>query len=192
MIWKTIVEKENIDVKFNQDIYSVKRKYDRILLKLWTGSSLETVLCDFIIWAAPMKEFLRTASDATHQEWSLFKGLIPEIFTASLVNVKNAVKNSVYNAYLPNLNTGTAVEHGVTASVNMRGLQTPDIANPEVLEEFNKNTLETLTCLQLGKNKTDELDRHNKLRLKSILILLDAIVLHLIMSPITNLLDGQN
>ena len=164
MIWETIVEKENLDVKFNQDIYSVKRKYDRVLLKLWTGSSLETVLCDFIIWAAPMNEFLRTVSDATHQEWSLFKGLIPEIFTASLVNVKNAVKNFVYNAYLPNLNSGTALEHGVTASVNMRGLLTSGIGTTEVLEEFNKNTLETLTCLQLAKNKTDELDRHLKLR----------------------------
>ena len=105
----------------------MKRKCDRVLLKLWTGSSLETVSCDFLIWAAPMKEFLRTVSDATHQEWSLFKGLTPEIFTASLVNVENTVKNFVYNAYLPNLNSGTAEEHGVTASVNMRGLRTPDI-----------------------------------------------------------------
>ena len=154
-------KKENLDVKFNQDLYSVKRKCDRVLLKLWTGSSLETVSCDFLIWAAPMKEFLRTVSDATHQEWSLFKGLTPEIFTASLVNVENTVKNFVYNAYLPNLNSGTAEEHGVTASVNMRGLRTPDIENPQVLEKF---TLQTFSCLQLAKNKTDELNLHQKLR----------------------------
>ena len=117
-----------------------------------------------MIWAAPMKDYLRTASDATHQEWTLFKGLTPEIFTASLVNVENAVQNFVYNAYLPNLNSGTAEEHGVTASVNMRGLRTPDIENPQVLEEFNQDTLQTLSCLQLAKNKTDELNLHQKLR----------------------------
>ena len=142
----------------------MKRKYDRVLLKLWTGSSLETVSCDFMIWAAPMKEFLRTVSDATHQEWSLFKGLTPEIFSGNLVNVKNAVKNYVYNAYLPNLNSGTAIEHGVTACANMRGFRVPGIETPEGLEEFNKNTLETLYCLQLGKNKTDEKNLNQNLR----------------------------
>ena len=155
---------ENLNVQFNQDIYLVKRQYDKVLLKLWTGSYLKVVSCDFMIWAAPMKEFLRTVSDATHLEWSLFNGLSPEIFTASLVNVENAVKNFVYNAYLPNLNSGTAEEHGVTASVNMRGLRTPDIENPRVLEEFNQDTLQTLSCLQLAKNKTDELNLHQKLR----------------------------
>ena len=114
-----------------------------------------------------MKDFLRTASDATHQEWSLFKGLTPEIFTASLVNIENADKNYIYNAYLPNLNSGTAVEHGVTASTNMRGLQTPGIeTGGKVLEEFNQDPLETLSCLQLAKNKTDELELHQKLRYK--------------------------
>ena len=142
----------------------MKRKYDRVLLKLWTGSSLETISCDFMIWAAPMKEFLRTVSDATHQEWSLFKGLTPEIFTGNLVNVKNAVKHFVYNAYLPNLNSGTAIEHGVTACANMRGFRVPGIETPEGLEEFNKNTLETLYCLQLGKNKTDEKHLNQNLR----------------------------
>ena len=128
-----------------------------------------------MIWAAPMKEFLRTVSDATHQEWSLFKGLIPEIFTGSLVNVKNAVKNYVYNSYLPNLNTGTAVEHGVTFSANMKGLYTPGIQNLEVEEEFNQNTLETLYCLQLAKNKTNEKNLHQKLRWKALLFLIDNI-----------------
>ena len=152
---------ENLNVQFNQDIYLVKRQYDKVLLKLWTGSYLKVVSCDFMIWAAPMKEFLRTVSDATHQEWSLFNGLSPEIFTASLVNVENAVKNFVYNAYVPNLNRRTVEEHGVTTSVNMRGLQTPDIENPQVLEKF---TLQTFSCLQLAKNNTDELNLHQKLR----------------------------
>ena len=163
-IWKTIVEKENLNVKFNQVIEAVSRKYDEVVLKLWTGSYLEVVPCGFLVWAAPMKEYLRTVSDVTHQEWSLFKGLKPEIFTATLANVRNAVNNFVYNAYLPNLNSATAMEHGVTCGINMRGLQTPGIDTPEVLEEFNQNTLETLFCLQLAKNETDERTINRKLR----------------------------
>ena len=34
----------------------------------------------------------------------------------------------------------------------------------QVLEEFNQDTLQTLSCLQLAKNKTDELNLHQKLR----------------------------
>ena len=111
-----------------------------------------------------MKEFLRTVSDATHHEWSLFSGLTHEMIAASLVNVENAVKNYVYNAYLPNLNSETVEEYGVAFSANMRGLYTPGILNPEVQEKFNQNTLETLYCLQYAKNKTNEQTIHQKLR----------------------------
>ena len=158
------MEKENLDVKFNQDIYSVRRKDDKVFLKIWEGSYLKTITCDFMIWAAPMNAFLRTASDATHQEWSLFKGLNHEIISTTLVNVENAVKNFVFNAYLPNLNSATAEEHGVILSINMKGLRTPGIQNPEVLAKFNQDPLQTLSACQFSKNKTDELNLHQKLR----------------------------
>ena len=111
-----------------------------------------------------MNEFLRTVSDVTHQEWSLFKGLKPEMFTANLVNIKNALNNFVLNAYLPNLDSSTAMEHGVTSSLNMRALQNSGVETPEVLEEFNQKPLITLSCVQLAKNKTDDLTLNRKLR----------------------------
>ena len=89
------------------------------------------------------------------------KNLTPEIFTASLVNVKNAKKNFVNNAYLPNLNSATAVEGGSTANINMKAIHTLDLQTVEGLEAFNQNNLETLTTLQLAKNHSNEQDLHN-------------------------------
>jgi len=166
-IWKTIVEKENLNVKFHQDIYSLRRKNSKVLLKLWTGSFLETISCDFLIWSAPMKEYLRTAADATHEEWSLMKGLKPEIFTASLVNVQDARRNFVYNAYLANLNSDTAEEGGVTANFNMKLAQTLDLTTTEDLEAFNQNNLlinQTFSVLQLAKRHTKEQALNNILK----------------------------
>ena len=86
-IWRNIVEKEKLDVKFNQIIYSIRRKYDRVLLKIQSGTKLEVVKCGFLIWGGPINpDFLRIA-DATYEEWNIFKGLKPIIFTANLGKV---------------------------------------------------------------------------------------------------------
>ena len=37
-------------------------------------------------------------------------------------------------------------------------------ARVEAREELHQDPLQTLSCLQLGKNKTDELNLHQKLR----------------------------
>ena len=59
-IWRNIVKKENLQIKFNQIVYSIRRKYDRVLLKIQSGSSLDVVRCDFLIWGGPINpEFLR-------------------------------------------------------------------------------------------------------------------------------------
>jgi len=114
-----------------------------------------------------MKEYLRTAADATHEEWSLMKGLKPEIFTASLVNVQDARRNFVYNAYLANLNSDTAEEGGVTANFNMKLAQTLDLTTTEDLEAFNQNNLlinQTFSVLQLAKRHTKEQALNNILK----------------------------
>ena len=58
-VWETIAEKENLNILFHQDIYSLRRQSDHIVLKLWQGSYLRSTICDFLIWTAPMSEFLR-------------------------------------------------------------------------------------------------------------------------------------
>ena len=84
-IWKTIVDKENINIKFNTDIYSITRNENDIDMKIWEYSNLKNIKCDFLIWTPEMNSFLRTVKNASQSELSLFRGLKPEIFTASLV-----------------------------------------------------------------------------------------------------------
>ena len=89
------MEKEELNVQFNQIVYSIRRKSDRVLLKIQTGSKLEVVKCGFLIWGGPINpDFLRIA-DATSEEWNLFKGLKPIIFTANLGKVSLEKKKSV-------------------------------------------------------------------------------------------------
>ena len=60
-IWTNIVEKEKLDVKFYQDIISVERKTKQVILTTWDSTKSKKVPynCDFLIWSAPMTEFLR-------------------------------------------------------------------------------------------------------------------------------------
>ena len=59
-IWRNIADKEGLDIRFNQEIYAIRRKFDKVILKIQTRTSLDTVQCGFLIWAAPITpEFLR-------------------------------------------------------------------------------------------------------------------------------------
>ena len=58
-IWKTIVRDEDLNVQFHEDIYSIQRQNDKVILNHQTGSSLKETTCGFLIWAAPVSEFLR-------------------------------------------------------------------------------------------------------------------------------------
>ena len=59
-VWKNIVEKENLNIEFNTDIYSIRRQSNGdSILKIWEGSSLRSELCNFVIWTPPMSGLLR-------------------------------------------------------------------------------------------------------------------------------------
>eukprot|EP00092_Neocalanus_flemingeri_P103159 GFUD01131981.1.p1 GENE.GFUD01131981.1~~GFUD01131981.1.p1 ORF type:complete len:527 (-),score=102.25 GFUD01131981.1:408-1988(-) len=155
-IWKNIVQKENLDIRFNTDIYSITRLQNRVALKIWKGSYLKPEHCDFMIWTPPMSDLLRTLTDTRHEEYNLFKGLKPEFLTASLVDMRNSVRNGPYSAFMYNLDR--KVEGGVTGEASMMGFLTPDIGTPEGIAEYNGNQsqLLTISVLQLGKECQDE------------------------------------
>ena len=76
-IWTNIVEMEKLKVKFFQDIISVERKSDEVLLNIWdsTTSKIENSSCGFLIWSAPMTEFLKyTFFFLWTYKTSIFKG----------------------------------------------------------------------------------------------------------------------
>ena len=92
---------------------------------------------------------MRTLSDASNEEWSLFKGLKPTIFTANLVNMEDETRNGPYSFYLPNMNSSTAEDGGVTAEFSQLGSLRPDILTPEGQQGFNNETLKTCSLLQV-------------------------------------------
>ena len=115
---------------------------------MWTGSSLESTDCKFLIWAAPMKEILRvkiferkavsmifilrSATDSTKQEWSLLKSHSRDIFCQS-GQCKKCIQKCT-----------------------MKGIQHPELLGD--VEEYH-------SCLQLAQNKTSEMEVQTKLRL---------------------------
>lgn len=120
-IWQTIAEKEELDIRFNTEIYSVRRNFNKIILKLWVENTLQTEICGFLIWGAPMTELMKTVKDVSNEEWNLFKGLKPRYFTASLVNIKNAIKFNPYHVYLNNIKSD-ASPGGVGIAFNKKAL----------------------------------------------------------------------
>ena len=109
-------------------------------------------------------------SDATHEEWSLFKGISPEIFTTNLVNVKDAIKNNaVYNLYISNINSINGTNGAIKSQINMQGMHVPDIATPEGLIKFYQNNPEEfLTIQQMSKNHMNEANLNKIIRFTSI------------------------
>ena len=161
-VWKTIVNQEKLDVQFNTDIYSIKRTSKRVDMEIWKDSYLKTVKCNFMIWTPAMTSFLRTVEDASPSELSLFRGLKTEIYTASLVNMRNEIRNGPYNAYTSNMESSN-FEGRVTAEVSMMGLLTPGIRTKKGVAQYNKNNSElktvSVTQLQASKNQTNSNER---------------------------------
>ena len=68
-----------------------------------------------------MSSLLRTLSDASNEEYSILGSLKPTILTASLVNMKNDVRNGPYTKHFGTFTE--RVDHGVTSEVNLTGMQ---------------------------------------------------------------------
>ena len=155
-IWKNIVDKEDLNVIYNVDIHSIRRAWNGIFMTFWKDSSLKTEHCDFMIWTPPMPNFLKSFVDVRADEYYLFNGLNPEIFTANLVNMRNEIRNGPYNAFMANIDR--KVEGGVTGEAHLMGLLTMDIGTDEGLAKYDQNNAEikTVSVLQLGKKLQDE------------------------------------
>jgi len=164
-VWKNIVEKEELKIEFNTDIYSVKRHGNgNSILKIWEGSSLRSELCNFVIWTPPMPGLLRAFSDVSQEELRLLKGLKPSFLTTSLVNMEAETRNGPFSFYLPNMNSSTAEEGGVMVEFSQLGSLRPDIATPDGEQAFNNQTLKTSSIFQMSSEHMSEKVLRSKLR----------------------------
>ena len=162
-VWKRVVEKEGLNIQFDTDIYSIKRTYHGIDMKVWKDSYIQTTRCDFLIWTPDMSHLLRALADASHKEWSIFRGLKTETYTTSLVNMRNERRNGPQSVFMENLDR--KVEGGVALEASMMGYFAPGIRTKEGLAEYNANNSEmkTTTVYQLSKS-SDEQKLNNILR----------------------------
>ena len=90
-IWTTIIEKDNINVKYNTDIIGVVQGAHSADLHIWRNSKVETERCGFLVWTLPMSEFsdnlrqLRifcfpaSATRSSHQTWSTWRELLATV-----------------------------------------------------------------------------------------------------------------
>ena len=78
--------------------------------------------------------FSRVA-DSSLEEQLLLQSLTPRYFTASLVDMKDAIKTSLFNVYLKNLNSASGYGGSLHASVNFKRYLNP--AKPSSLESFS-------------------------------------------------------
>ena len=71
-VWQEAVKKEKLDIIFDANITNISRS--RLLNKISIErSNKEEDICDFLIWAAPAKEFLRLVSDVGDHEHQLLR-----------------------------------------------------------------------------------------------------------------------
>lgn len=161
-VWKTIVEVEKLDVVYNVDIVGVSRLSNGSQIDIWRNSRVETELCDFIIWTPPMSELLRVLRSPLEEEQRLFSSLRSEYYTASLVELKGAVRHSPYTTYMAQW--VERPEHGVIVDMDTSGVHTPGIRTPGGVAAYDRlEGGQTKSCIQLGKEPA------SKARLEEIL-----------------------
>jgi len=163
-IWETIVIKENLDVKYNSDIVGIRRHDGAVGILLYQDFSLRLEFCDWLVWSAPMEEFIRVVADYDEDKYDMFRNSSSSVITSSLIKIVSDIRNGPVDAFLENLDN--KVDHGVMASGFYEGLLTPGIRDPHVMNEWDasNNEAKLKTVLQMGRQYSNELDLNNILR----------------------------
>jgi len=105
---------------------------------------------------------LRVLRSPLEEEQRLFSSLSSEYYTASLVELKGAVRHSPYTTYMAQW--VERPEHGVIVDMDTSGVHTPGIRTPEGVAAYDRlEGRQTKSCIQLGKEPA------SKARLEEIL-----------------------
>ena len=107
-LWKKIIEVENLDVRFNVDIYRLyrSRSQNKLWIDMKTGSGSRGFQeYDFLIWSPEMKTSLPIWADATDEEIYYFSRPSPAFFTTALVDTVNMTRaTSPIDYWFDNIN----------------------------------------------------------------------------------------
>ena len=92
MIWRTIMQKERLDVRLNFKIEKIERldwRYFNVHLRQQSN-----IQCNFVIWTPAMSSLLDVLEKPSSKEIHLF--LTIEVYTAHLVNFRGVTGNAIY------------------------------------------------------------------------------------------------
>jgi len=159
-LWSTIVEREEVEVRYNVDIVGVTRTgYGGVTIHMWDSSILHHDHCDFMVWTPPMTELLKVLHDPTISERIHFSRLQASVTTASVFTSKGQVRHSPYTVFMENVGRRSP-DHQVTVCFDFEGIAT----KPNVSEYDQKRGLLTAVCLQQGGSRTSRRVVENKLK----------------------------
>ena len=159
-LWSSIVEKEEMEVRYNVDIVGVsRRRYGGVTITMWDSSILHHEHCDFMVWTPPMTDLLKVLHYPTRNEWDLFSQLQATVTTASVFTSKGLVRHTPYTVFMENV-VRRRPEHEVTACFDWEGIA----SKPNVTEYDQERGLLTMVCLQQGGSRTSRQLVEEKLR----------------------------
>ena len=118
-IWKTIVEVEKLKINFNSNIFKITRNSKGATIYLNDIYHKREESCDFLIWAAPVDEYLKTV-DFDIDELMIFKPMHSVALSSTLVKVTSDIRNGPFTGFLENIRKKT--EHGVLVEVSSSGI----------------------------------------------------------------------
>ena len=134
-VWKTIAEKEKLNVQFHTDIVSIHRKKNSVYLKTWQNFKPKTEVCNFLIWTPEPSELLKTLYNPSKEEKHLLGSLEPDIYHAQLINLEGGVRNGPHTVFIANV--VSKEEYGVTGITDIAGVLTPGIKTPEGMAKYD-------------------------------------------------------
>lgn len=135
-IWKTVVKKDQLDIRFHVDILNIFRNERGVFLRTVQNFETKTEQCDFLIWTPVVMELMKVLSNPTSEENRLLGSLRPEIYYVHLIDVEGGVRHSPTTGFAKNFmdNKGDA---SVTWTCDTAGyLNTP----LDGIEEYNNKT----------------------------------------------------
>ena len=123
-LWKTVVEKEDLNIQFNSSISRITRTNRSIDIQYKTvvNGSKVNEKCDFLIWTPPMPSFVKFVSDPSDEEKNLFNGLTPHVLVGTLTNQTGTIRNKPFVGFAETVEE--KIDGGVLSEFDYEGILT--------------------------------------------------------------------
>ena len=158
MVWTTVVEEENFDIRYFSRVENVNRNESSVLLQYAKPDyKVYSKVCDFLIWTAPMPMLLNSLSNPTKEEIDLFSTLSPHYFVTTLMKEKGVIRNRPITYYQESVDK--KIDGAVVADASMEdALNYCDNGCASQMNDYSKDVGRErhLTVFQLAREAMSE------------------------------------